>query len=356
MRWYSVLLSMFMLVLLTACQTVGTEGSAKSNGPKTVTLATHDSFSISDEVISAFETQNNATLQVLTMGDAGEALNKIILSKDAPLADVFYGVDNTFFSRAIDADIFVPYESPMLSDIPDELELDAESRLVPVDYGFVNINADKQWFIDTGLPIPETLEQLAEPAYANLLVVENPATSSPGLAFLLTTITHFGEENYLDYWQSLQDNGVLVTSGWSEAYYDQFTVGSGGSGDRPLVVSYSTSPPADVVYASDGRTEPASVNVSPENGTFRQIEFVGLLQGAKEPELGKKLIDFMLSQQFQEDIPLQMFVYPANQSAQLPQVFVDFGQTPTSPVEISPELIDQNREQWINAWTDLMLR
>ena len=350
-----LILTAMTALVLAACQTVAPDAAQPASNP-VLTLAAHDSFSIGDEVLSKFEEDHGVELRVLTLGDAGEALNKIILSKDAPLADIFYGVDNTFLSRALSEDIFVPYESPALSSIPHDLKLDDQFRLTPVDFGYVNINADKAWFEDAGIALPQTLEDLAEPEYRDLFVVENPATSSPGLAFLLTTVAHFGEDGYLDYWQALLDNGVLVTSGWSEAYYEHFTVGSGGSGDRPLVVSYSTSPPADVVYASDERTEPASVNVSPDDGTFRQVEFVGVLKGASQPELAQAFVDYMLSTEFQEDIPLNMFVYPANQDAALPEVFVQFGQTPTSPVDISPDAIEASRETWINAWTDLVMR
>ena len=343
-------------VLLSACQAVATDSAPAAAQPATLTVATHDSFAIGEEVLRQFETEHNARVQILTLGDAGEALNKIILSKDAPLADLFFGVDNTFLSRALDSGAFVPYASPLLERIPDDLELDPDHRLLPVDYGFVNLNADQAWFADAGVPLPQTLEDLTAPAYKGLLVVQNPATSSPGLAFLLTTIAHFGEEGYLDYWQALRENDVMVSDGWSEAYFEHFTVGSGGAGDRPLVVSYSTSPPADVVYATDGRTEPASVNISPQNGTFRQVEFVGILDGAANPELARAFIDFMLDTTFQSDIPLQMFVYPANPDAPLPDLFVQFGQTPEAPVSIDAAAIEANREQWIRSWSDVMLR
>lgn len=359
--WKLFIMLLLAVTLMAACQpaappAAGTGEASAAGGPQTLVLAGHDSFSVSEEVMTQFEEANNVTIQYLALGDAGEALNKVILSKDAPLADVFFGVDNAFLSRALDADIFVPYESPQLANIPDELKLDPQNRLLPVDFGFVNINADRGWFEDAGLPLPETLEDLAKPEYAGLLVVENPATSSPGLAFLLATIGHFGEDGYLDYWRALAENDALVSDSWSEAYFEHFTVGSGGAGDRPLVVSYSTSPPADVIYATDGRTEPASVNVNPPDGTFRQIEFVGVLAGAKQPDLARKLVDFMLSTPFQEDVPLQMFVYPANQDAQLPDLFVQFAEIPTDPAQVAPEAIDANREAWIQAWTDVMTR
>ena len=353
-RLFSILL--LSILLLAACQGVSDSTATAPAAPATLVVATHDSFAIGEEVLRQFEADHNARVQILTLGDAGEALNKIILSKDAPLADLFFGVDNTFLSRALTSDAFVPYASPLLDRIPDELELDPEHRLLPVDYGFVTLNADHQWFTDAGLALPQTLADLTTPAYKGLLVVQNPATSSPGLAFLLATIGHFGADGYLDFWQALRANDVLVTDGWSEAYFERFTVGSGGAGDRPLVVSYSTSPPADVVYATDGRTEPASVNIAPENGTFRQIEFVGVLAGAANPTLAQQFVDYMLDTPFQSDIPLQMFVYPANPDAPLPDLFVQFGQTPDAPVAIDAAAIEANREQWIRAWSDVMLR
>ena len=358
--------SLFVVILLagailSAC-TPGPPPQAQeapaeaSTEPVTLVLASHDSFSASEEIIAQFEEANNVKLQFLALGDAGEALNKVILSKGAPLADVFFGVDNTFLSRALEADIFEPYASPLLEQIPDEMELDSEHRLLPVDFGFVNINADRIWFQEQGIPLPETLEDLTKPIYRDLFVVENPATSSPKWPTVVMRKASPGEEGYLDYWEALRENGVLVTDGWSEAYFEHFTVGSGGSGDRPLVVSYSTSPPVDVLFATDGRTEPASVNINPPDGTFRQIEFVGVLKGTKQPELARKLVDFMLDVPFQEDIPLQMFVYPANVNAALPELFVKFAEVPQDPVDVPPEVIHANRERWIQAWTDVMLR
>ncbi len=357
---FSGLIASFLLlvILLTACQPVAPNATVEpaTGEHTTLTLASHDSFNVSDELLQQFEAENNVTVQFLALGDAGEALNKMILSKDAPLADLFFGVDNTFLSRALDADIFQPYAAPALEQIPAALKLDPENRLLPVDVGYVNLNADAGWFADHNLPVPTTLEELADPALSGLLVVENPATSSPGLAFLLATINHFGEDGYLAYWQGLRDNDVLVVNGWSEAYYDHFTVGSGGSGDRPIVVSYTTSPPADVLYATDGRTEPASVNINPEGGVFRQIEYVGILQGTEHLELAQEFVDFMLSEPFQAELPLQMFVYPAVTGTALPELFDQFAEQPADPAILDPALIDQNREAWLEAWTNLMLR
>jgi len=334
----------------------GGSSPAPADERPVLVVATHDSFAIGEETVAAFEEASGATIQFLPLGDAGAAVNKMILSKDAPLADVFYGTDNTFLTRALAGDIFVPYESPLLEQIPDELELDSEHRLLPVDVGYVSLNADAGWFEEQGIPLPATLEALTDPLYANLLVVENPATSSPGLAFLLATVAHFGEDGWQTWWTALHENGVLVTEGWSEAYYDHFTVGSSGAGDRPLVVSYTSSPPADVLYATDGRTEPASVNLNLDGGVFRQVEFVGIAQGTQQLELARQWVDFMLDTTFQEDIPLQMFVYPANENAALPELFVQFAEPPANAVSPTPEEIDVNREALIVAWTEIMLR
>jgi thiamine transport system substrate-binding protein len=322
--------------------------------PAVITLMSHDSFSISDEVIAEFEAANNAEVEYLPSGDAGSALNQTILSKNNPLADVFFGVDNTFMSRALEADVFDPYASPLLDNVPDELELDPQNRLLPVDYGDVCLNYDKAWFVERGIDPPADLDALKEPTYKGLTVIENPATSSPGLAFLLATVGHFGEEGYLDYWQALRDNDVLVVDGWEEAYWGQFSAAS--DGDRPIVVSYASSPPAEVFFAEEPMEEAPTAVVLGDGACFRQIEFIGILRGTEQRALAEKLIDFMLSKGFQEDIPLQMFVFPANETAALPDVFVQYAKIPESPAYVSPEAIESNREAWLEAWTETVLR
>jgi thiamine transport system substrate-binding protein len=298
-------------------------------------------------------------VEILQAGDAGVVLNQAILSADNPLADVLYGVDNTLLSRALDADILEPYASPLLDEIPDHLELDPQHRALPVDYGDVCLNYDKGWFAERGLAPPAGLEDLVQPEYAGLTVVENPATSSPGLAFLLATVGHFGESGdytYLDYWADLRANDVLVTEGWEDAYWGQFTYGSGGEGERPIVVSYASSPPVEVHYAEEPFEEAPTAAVVGDGSCFRQIEFVGVLKGAQNRDLAEAWVDFMLGTAFQEDIPLHMFMFPANQNAALPQVFADFAAIPDHPAEVDYAAIEANREAWVEAWTEVVLR
>ncbi|MCS7179140.1 MAG: thiamine ABC transporter substrate-binding protein [Anaerolineae bacterium] len=323
--------------------------------PATLTVMTHDSFAASEEVIQAFEQENNVKVTFLASGDTGAALNKAILSKDAPLADVFYGVDNTFLSRALEADIFEPYRSPLLKDIPAEFQLDPEFRALPVDYGDVCINYDKAYFAEHHLPIPQSLEDLTRPEYRGLLVVENPATSSPGLAFLLATIAHFGDPGYLEYWRALRENGVVVAPDWETAYYTHFS-GSSGRGPQPMVVSYGSSPPAEVIFAEQPLEEAPTASLVGPGMCFRQIEFVGILKGTRHRTLAQKFVDFMLSVRFQEDMPLQMFVFPVNPQAKLPEAFVRYAQIPEQPARLDPAVIAAHREQWIQAWTETVLK
>lgn len=341
---------LLLLVFLAACS--GATGSDAE--PAVVRLMTHDSFDISAELIADFESETGIRVEVFKGGDGGELVNKAILTRDAPLADVVFGIDNTFLSRALENDLFLAYESPRLADVSDALKLDPEFRVSPVDYGDICLNYDVAWFAESAIPAPDDLADLADPAYVGLTVVENPATSTPGLGFLLATIEAFGEDGYLDYWQRLVDNDVLVVDGWEQAYYSHFSAAS--DGDRPVVVSYATSPVAEVYFAEEALTESPTAAVVTDGSCFRQVEFIGILAGTPVEEEARRLVDFMLDRAFQEDIPLKMFVFPANKTAQLPEVFQTFGQESVAPAAMDPARIAANREAWIRAWTETVLR
>ncbi len=346
---------LFLLVLIALL--IAPISAAQAQDGTTLTVVTHDSFAYSEDVMAQFEAETGITVQVLRSGDAGTMVNQSILSKDNPLGDVMYGVDNTFLSRALDNDLFVPYESPLLASIPDEFKLDPENRVTPIDYGDVCLNYDVAYFKDNNLALPTSLEDLTKPAYDGLLVVENPAISSPGLAFLLATISHFGETGaytYLDYWADLVKNDAYVSDNWSDAYYAQFSGASDGT--RPLVVSYASSPPAEVYFADPPTDTAPTGSIVADDTCFRQIEFAGILKGTQHEEAAHKFIDFLLSTKFQEDMPLQMFVFPVNPDAKLPDLFTQFASIPEHPVTTDIATIDANREQWIQAWTETVLR
>jgi thiamine transport system substrate-binding protein len=342
-----LILVLLLAVLLTSCQT-------NANEPVTLTVMTHDSFSASADVIAAFEQENNVKLVFLKSGDAGAMLNRAILSKDSPQADILYGVDNTLLSRALEEGIYEPYASPLLAQIPDEFKLDPENKALPVDYGDVCINYDKASFAEHKLALPQTLADLTKPEYKGLLVIENPASSSTGLAFLLATIAEYGEDGYLQFWQELKDNGLVIVDDWTTAYYTNFSASS-GKGSQPMALSYASSPPVEVVYAAEPLADAPTASLVGPNMCFRQIEFAGILKGTQQRELAQKFIDFMLNRQFQEDIPLQMFMYPVNPSAVLPEAYVKYTQTPEQPATIAPDIIAANRDKWLNAWTEAIL-
>jgi len=356
-RTFFILMISLMMISLFACSDDGQKKQTAKDAAvdiPTITIMTHDSFSVSKEVVSTFEEKVHAKLVILKSGDAGEALNKAILSKNNPLADVFYGVDNTFLSRALKADLFLPYAPANLAAVDAALKLDPENRLVPVDFGDVCLNYDIKWFDAHQITPPAMLEDLIKPEYKGLTVVENPATSSPGLAFLLATISRFGQDGYLAYWQKLKANNVLVTNGWKEAYWGKFTAAS--EGDRPIVVSYASSPAAEVFYA-ETKPDKAPTGVVIDNGAaFRQIEFAGILNGTPNLVLAKKTMDFLLSTAFQEDIPLQMFVFPSNTKAVLPGVFEKHARITDVPALLDPQLINTQRDAWIREWTDTLLQ
>ncbi len=353
-----LLIIILLSAFLSSCGVpLVTEPAATADLPANITLVTHDSFDISEVVLAQFENETGIDVSILKSGDAGEMLNTLILSKENPLGDVVYGIDNAFLSRALEAGLFEPYDSPALASIPDELKLDPSHSLLPVDFGFVTLNYDIKWFEENDLAPPKDIEDLVDPAYTGLTVVQNPASSSPGLAFLLATVGRFGSAgaySYLDYWSDLKANDVLISDGWSEAYWGSFTVGSGGEGDRPIVISYATSPVAEVYY--NELSAPPSRSVNSAGNSFEQIEFVGILANSNHQQASRLLVDFLLSQTFQEDISLHMFVYPASTTADMGELFRQWADVPVDPVTVDPAEITAHREAWIEAWTDVMLR
>ncbi|MCH0570893.1 thiamine ABC transporter substrate-binding protein [Streptomyces sp. MUM 136J] len=362
------------LVTLSACgSSSGGSGSgsgAASGGSRTVTLVSHDSWAASKSVIAEFERQSGYKVKVLTSGDAGQAVNKAILTKDNPQGDVFFGVDNTLLSRALDNGLFQPYAAKGLDRVDAAYQLDADRhRVTPIDHGDICVNYDKKYFADHHLTPPASFDDLIKPEYKDLLVTENASTSSPGLGFLLGTAAKYGDGGtsgssdagsgggWPDYWKKLKANGVKVVNGWEQAYNEEFSGSAGGKkakGDRPLVVSYASSPPAEVIY---GDPKPTTAPTGVAMGTcFRQIEFAGLLGNARNSAGGKALIDFLISRQFQEDMPLNMFVYPVVGDAKVPAEFTQYGPPAKDPETMAPGRIAEHRDQWVKSWTSLVLQ
>lgn len=326
-------------LIATALLVVGC--SAGTQTPKTheVTLVTHDSFAVNQEVLDEFQKSSGITVKQLASGDAGELTNKLVLTKGNPIGDVAFGVDSTFASRALQEGVFAEYKTPEADKGAQRYKADDTNRLHAVDVGDVCVNIDTAALAGDE---PKTYEDLVDPKFKDKLVVENPATSSPGLAFLLGTIAKFGENGWQDYWTKLKANGVKVVSGWEEAYTQEFS-GSSGKGPRPIVVSYASSPSAE-----EGRTKALL------DTCYRQVEYAGVLQGAKNAEDARKVLDFLLSEKFQTQVAEQMYVYPSREGVTLPESWAKAAPLPEKPQTLPADKVRDGREQWVEQWRKLV--
>jgi thiamine transport system substrate-binding protein len=330
----------------------GTPGTGPADG--TVTVVAHDSFALSEDVLDSFTADTGIEVDVLAGGDAGSVVNQAVLTRDNPQGDVLFGIDTAFLTRGLDAGIFEPYESPGLAGVPDELVVDAEHRVTPIDVGDVCLNYDRAFFEAEGAPpVPEGLADLTDPAYRDLLVVEDAAASSPGLVFLAGTVAELGEDGWERYWTDLRANGVAVAADWTDAYYGRFSGGATSEGDRPLVVSYASSPPAEVVFSDPPVDEPPTGVV--EGTCVRQVEYAGVLAGAEHPEAARRFVDFLLSDEVQADVPLSMFVFPVVEGTPLPEVFERFAARPAEPIVIDPFEFGARRDDLVRRWNELVL-
>jgi thiamine transport system substrate-binding protein len=347
-------LALFAVVTVAAgCSGTSSSSSLSSTtlAPTTITLLTHDSFDVSKPVLQAFEDQTGITVKIVAVGDAGQLANRLILDAGNPEGDVVFGIDNDQLGDLFAHDVFTPYTPRGLDTVAQQYQAwDPEHRVTPIDHGEVCVNDDLAAYTDR--PAPTSLDDLASPAHQGQLVVENPATSSPGLAFLLATVAAYGDPGYLDYWQGLKDNGVTVVDGWERAYFGEFSGAGGGDGTHPLVVSYATSPVAEVYYADPPiATAPTGVLT---DTCYAQVEFAGVLAGTDHPEAAQAFIDFLLSKPFQEDIPLRMFVSPVSSEAKPPKVFRQFAVPVSSPYSLPPDEVAAHRADWVGAWANVM--
>ncbi len=334
-----------ILALVLSLSLLAAACSGDDNAPATITLVTHDSFVVTASLLEDFTAETGITVELLSSGDTGQMVSEAILSAGNPLADVMFGVDNTFLQRALDAKIFEAYESPGLGVVPDNFEIDDQHRVTPISFGDVCVN---YWTDELPAEAPTSIEDLTDPTFANELVVQSPESSSPGLAFLLATIA--GTEDWEQFWTDLRANGISVTAGWEEAYYGEFAA---GGGDRSMVVSYASSPAAEVMFAAEP-TDVAPTGVLLDS-CYRQIEFAGILAGTDHPDAAAQLIDWMLEPAFQSDVPGSMFVFPVSNEATLPQEFVDHAQLADEPHMLDPAEIEANRDEWTDRWVEIVL-
>jgi len=322
---------------------------AVASAQQELRVLVHSSFSLPKPLLAQFEKDAGLKLSIIKGGDAGEMLNKLILTRAQPIADVVFGVDNALVVKAQAANVLDPYLGPASQR---NSAVGLSGPVVAVDYGYVNLNYDKAWFAKNALPLPKTLDDLAQPAYRNLLVVQNPATSSPGHAFLLATVAGLGEEAAFDWWARMRANGVKVAKGWSEAYYTEFSRNGGG---RPLVVSYASSPAAEVFYSKEKISEPPTASLFLKGGVFRQVEGVALVRGGQQREAAGRFIEFMRSPAVQEGLQTTMWMYAAEPNTPRPEV-LRHAPEPSAFENPSPESIAQHGSDWVSRWTKVVLK
>lgn len=341
------------VLALSGCSAIGGDdddgGSDGDGGEQTeVVLVTHDSFALPEKLITAFEKDSGYSLEVRPSGDAGKLTSSLSLTAGNPTGDVAFGVDNAFASRALSAGVFAPYE-PELPPGADEYALaEGSDRLSPVDTGGVCVNIDDTWFEREKLAPPTTLDDLADPDYRDLFVLPGAETSSPGLAFLLTTVAAYGDD-WPDYWERLMGNGAKLTSGWTDAYTVDFT-GGGGDGTRPIVLSYDSSPAFTI--GEDGTSTTSALL----DTCYRQVEYAGVLDGADNTEGAEAVVDWLLSPEVQEALPESMYVFPVSSDVELPPDWASYAEPATDPYEVDPAEVADQRDDWLTTWSDITTR
>jgi thiamine transport system substrate-binding protein len=363
-RGRTLLAALTGTLLLAGCSTLGGSGGSDDRAtdpegttgdgssslePGTVVLVTHESFQLPKQVVRAFERESGQQLEVRAAGDAGTLSTKLSLTAGDPTGDVAFGVDNTFASRPLGEGVFTEHGADLPPGAEDYALDEGADLLAPVDVGHVCVNVDRRWFEKEGIDPPEDLDDLTKDAYRDLMVVPGASTSSPGMAFLLATIAEHGED-WPAYWEDLLANGTKVVDGWSDAYYTDFTAG-GGDGQRPIVVSYDSSP-AFTVDEQTGKSTTAALL----DTCFRQVEYAGVLAGADNPDGARALVDFLLSDRVQAALPQSMYVFPVSDSVDLPEEWAEHAEQPDDPYTVPPEEIAANREQWLTEWTDVVTR
>lgn len=318
---------------------------AMSGGTKgEVTLVTHSSFP-SDDFAAAASKATGYDVKVVAAGDGGELANQLVLTKGAPIADAFFGVDQVFASRIIENGVAEPYKPAELPTRAADYAVDEAGSLTPVDFGPTCINIDTGWFEKEGLEAPKSYEDLAKPEYKGLTVLLDPTSSTTGASFMIGTVAKFGEDGFTDYWKSLVDNDARIEQGWSDAYYGQFSAG-GKDGTYPIVVSYSSSPA--YTLSEDGSSSSTAAVL---DTCSSQVEYTGVLAGAANSEGAKAVVDYLLSAEFQNTIAETMYMYPINPDAKIPEDWAKFAPLPEAGKlhDLPVSKIGEGRDGWFKA-------
>lgn len=311
-----------------------------------IRLITYNSFNLPKKLIQQFEKNNNTTIKIIKAGDNNTLINRLILTKDHPIADVVYGINNNNIYKIIDNNLIQNNQPILNNDIFINLK-----NISVINYGFIALNYDKEWFTTHKLPLPKNLYDLALPQYKDLLVVENPNTSAVGMAFLLANIAGIGEKNTFNWWLKMRQNGIKITKDWSEAYYKEFTL---NGGHYPIMVGYTSSPAAEIFYSKNKLVTPNINNLFLQGAVYEQVEGAAILNQTKQPQLAKKLIQFLQSVDVQNSLVTTMWVYPANKKVLLPKI-MQYATLPKMHWAPNPQRIQKYQQNWLERWNQIVL-
>lgn len=302
---------------------------------------TYSSFAtgIAQKVIPIFEKQNNVTVKLQSFGDAGNVLARLILEKDQPKADVVVGLDQPLLRRAVSEGLLIQFVPQSISKVKEKELLDKQGYGTPFDYGAIALVYNAQKIKNP----PTSFKELLDERFRKELVIQDPRTSSTGLSFMLWTIAVFGENGFLEYWKNLKNNILTITPGWDEAFSMLET------GEADIMVSYAT----DGAYSYHEYGSLKYLPIVMEEGAFVQIEYAAIVKGSKNIELAKKFIEFVLSEEFQSQIPLNQWMYPVIE-INLPEAY-KYAPKIDKVLSFDYSIFDQKGKEWLEQWAKVMI-
>jgi thiamine transport system substrate-binding protein len=329
-----------ILSIFAAAATLSLSAPAEAQ-EKTLTVYTYESF-ISDwgpgpKVKEAFEKTCACKLNFVGVADGVALLTRLKLEGKGTEADIALGLDTNLISEAKATGLFEPHGlDAAAAKVPGNY---SDDTFIPYDYGHFAVVYDTQAIKNP----PKSLKELVDGDPAQKIAIEDPRTSTPGLGLLLWVKSVYGDQAP-EAWAKLRKRVLTVTPGWSEAY-GLFT-----KGEVPMVFSYTTSPAYHMVEEKTERYQAASFS----EGHYIQIEVAGMLKGAKEKDLAKQFLKFMVSPAFQDVIPTTNWMMPAAKTSQpLPDAFNNLVQ-PTKTFLMGSDQVAKNRQAWIDEWLTAM--
>ncbi|HPO26630.1 MAG TPA: thiamine ABC transporter substrate-binding protein [Petrotogaceae bacterium] len=293
---------------------------------------------IEDKLIGTFESSNNCKVNVVRLGDAGNMVARLKLEKKNPKADVVIGLDQSLSMSAISEGLLQPYISPMLSKLRDpNLIFDKDYYVTPFDYGAIAFVYDPSKLSK----IPEKMEDIS--AYKNSLIIQDPKSSSTGQALLIWTIALYND-SWTDFWKKMKPAVLTVTPSWDDAFskFEQ--------GEAPIMLSYAT----DGAYSYHYYQSTKYKAFIPKDGAYVQIEGAGIVKGSKNKQLAQKFIDFLLSDEFQQEVALNQWMFPVT-DVKLPEAF-KYAVVPEKILSVDIKAISSQMDKYIKTWEEIMYK